>query len=122
MGQIVLDPIILMKFIYESGGWILEKQVEKRLKYFLYDGTSLGLFDTPLTELDEELFKVINNKFITEDSGNTHYQEYYYHYNPDFKQSEVAQVLTHLIQTISLFDLPEKYKNLIRQNKLERLV
>jgi hypothetical protein len=117
MGQIVNDPLILMNRVYQ-GCWICQKKET----CIIYDGTTLDVGNF----LEEQLFGILlMYKFITIDSGNFDYRETFYRLNPDFNvkcKSNLTTIYQDLQFIIKNKNYKEKYKHLIREEKLNRIL
>ena len=114
MGHIVTNPQLILDF-FKNGGWLVHKH---KNKYYIYT-TPIS----PEEEIDDDLFYMLDSYgYITHDSGNFDFNETYYRYDRDFESKHHYDIefFFGLIKH-TCNDLKPKYKQLIRQHKLERL-
>jgi len=109
MGHIVSNPQIILDF-FKNGGWCVWKIKEH--KCYLYTNNR-----SPEIDFDFELFYTLqSNGYITQDSGNFDFHESYYRYDIDFEGKIDIDFFDILVKA-----LKPKYKQLIRQHKMERI-
>jgi hypothetical protein len=98
--------------------------IHSLIQYIIYDGTGLGLYDGNV--LEEDLVKILlYNKFITEDSGNWDFKETFYKFNTDINiknNLDLTQIYQDLQYIIKNKNYKDKYKHLIREEKLNRIL
>ena len=119
MGQISNDPTVLMKSVY-NGCWICNKGEH----CLIYDGTGSGFYEGEYLEtiLFNSLFYM---GFISKDSANHDFSETFYHFNTDFDLTNkviLNEILSQLKYRIGFRNYKEKYKHLLREIKLERII
>lgn len=131
MGHICSDPKILMESIFK-GCWLCTKNTQDTSdapaatipmieRVIIYDGTGLGIYDG--NEIEFDLFWILKTyDFIEQDSGNFDFKETFYHFNKDFLIEHRRIVLDLLQKSIDDKDWKNKYKNLIRKHKFDRIL
>lgn len=132
MGHICSEPKILMESIFK-GCWLCTKKplltvnngtqgaIPMIERVIIYDGTGLGIYDG--NEIEFDLFWILKTyDFIEQDSGNFDFKETFYHFNKDFLIEHRRIVLDLLQKSIDDKDWKNKYKNLIRKHKFDRIL
>lgn len=117
MGQVTVDPKTLLYYIY-GGGWFCEKG---HANFTIYDGTRNGLFSSKFIE-QALVGTLMFYKFIIVDGGNWDFHETFYVFNPDYEHKNNKELLYVLKEQIKNYNYKNKYKHLIRQHKLERVL
>lgn len=127
MGQISLDPKILLNYIYNNG-CVYEKSngnVMNNISTFaIYNGKRSG--EKYLQFVEQDLIgTLLVNEFITIDCGNWDLHETYYKFNENYNTKDkkgLLDLVDTLINQIKNKNYKNKYKHLIRQHKLERII
>jgi len=119
ISKVINDPKSLLNYIYNGGEiYYINK------KYTLYDGRCCNYYDG--TPLDPRIIDILTyHNFICESGGNFDTGEVYFHLNEeyDIKDKKMnLHILNDVIDIIKKLNLKDKYKNIIRSDKLKRIV